>query len=125
MAKPEQEPVEAAAQLDFDFRPGARATVRFSPDLGDDSRRLMIALKGRGWVLRAQLEDRLGWTDRRIRKAASDSAGHVISGNAGYRLTREASPEEIRHARARLRSQAREELRRFIQIGRVAHQSLN
>jgi hypothetical protein len=77
-----------------------------------------------GWLSAKAIAAALGVSDREVRAMAAASGGEVISGQMGYRLTRSASLDEIRHASAWLRSQAREMLRRSIAIQKVAHASV-
>ncbi len=57
--------------------------------------RLLAYLAGHGWVRRRQIEIVLGLDDRTIRDIAEES-DELISGNRGYKLFAEATPEEIR-----------------------------
>ena len=78
---------------------------------------LLSLLAGRRWVHARDL----GWSDRTLRMLAQVSQGQIISGQAGYCLIEEATPEEIRRAADWLRSQARQMLARSIAIRRRAH----
>lgn len=62
-------------------------------------------------------------TDRKIRAIANKTEGLVLSypGSPGYRLTREATIEEIQTATAKLRHQAGEMSHRALEIDRVYH----
>jgi hypothetical protein len=73
---------------------------------------LVDALRGAGWRKAPQLERELDVDARTIRALASSADGAVISGQKGYHLTVEADLNEVRHAVARLRSQAAEMNRR-------------
>lgn len=86
-----------------------------------DPRPLIEALRGRGWMRAADLARALRANDRRIRQLANLAAGRVISGQQGYKLTAEATMEEIDRASAWLRSQAKEMTHRALQIDRVYH----
>lgn len=93
------------------------------PDLTElHAGELLVALKGAGWLTARHLTKRLDLTDRQLRAAANASDGQVISGQKGYRLTREATLEEIDHAAHWLSHQAQEMHRRSIAIQRVRHQ---
>lgn len=83
---------------------------------------LMMVLKGAGWVTAKRLMIKCDLTDRQLRAAANASDGQVISGQKGYRLTREATLEEIDHAAHWLSHQAQEMNRRSIAIQKVRHQ---
>lgn len=85
-----------------------------------------VLRRGGGWMFAAELcrlaglpetEDGKRW----IRKLASESRV-IISGQRGYRHLACATPAEISHCRNALRSQARELLRRYVNLGRAAHQ---
>ena|ERR1043166_9984743 len=93
---------------------------------------LLNVLTGRGWMTAQQIAatpefaerfERVKNIDRRIRAIANKTDGLVISypGSPGYRLTREATIEEIQSATACLRHQAGEMGRRALQIDRVYH----
>jgi hypothetical protein len=82
---------------------------------------LIRTLAGRGWLTRKQLERETDYSDRTIRALANASDGQIISGQQGYRLTREATLDEIKHAAGWLKHQAAEMQRRAIQIERVRH----
>jgi hypothetical protein len=80
----------------------------------------MIAfLNGQDWV-KARLFP-VGWTERRIRAVASASKGRVISGQQGYKLTLQATIDEVTKARNWLLGQAEEMRRRVAEIDRVYH----
>jgi len=83
---------------------------------------LLAWLSGRGWVKYSGIKaDFPLWTDRFVREVASDSQGRIISGQHGYKLTLESTPEEVRRATARLRSQVDRMTQRCIDIDRVFH----
>jgi hypothetical protein len=92
---------------------------------GKDVVSLLSFLYGRGWVRASQIKTVMGWKPRKSRLIANESDGQIISGEKGYKLTSEATLEEIVHAARRLRSQAKEMLRRSIAIERVRHGSQN
>lgn len=66
---------------------------------------LLRYLTGKGWVLRRQIEQDLGWSERKVRAVAEHADGQLLGTNAGYRLTVEASSEEMRQWDARYKSQ--------------------
>lgn len=76
-----------------------------------------------GWMKSEALHGRhRRLSPRRIRELAEAAGGEVISCPAkGYRLTRHASPEEVRHAMADLRSRARKLLARLAATSRTWH----
>lgn len=61
----------------------------------------------------------LGINDRVLRLVAEQSAGEIISGQRGYKLTRHATLDEVTHAEHWLRSQATKMLRRALAIRAV------
>ncbi len=87
----------------------------------DQLESLIRTLTGKGWMTRRQLEAQTSFSDRTLRALANSSAGQIISGQQGYRLTREATVDEIKHAANWLKHQAEEMTRRAIQIERVRH----
>jgi hypothetical protein len=90
---------------------------------------LLNILRGQSWMtaMHITLESKyhigqqVRWSDRKIRAIANASEGQVISGQRGYRLTREATIEEVQHAAAWLRHQARAMRLRALEIDRVYH----
>jgi hypothetical protein len=89
----------------------------------DDPRvdRFVSWLAGRGWVTAAQVHEALDWSDRDVRSFAEASDGRVISGQKGYKLTREANPDEASQAADWLKNQAAKMTARAIKIQRVFH----
>lgn len=61
--------------------------------------------------------------DRRVRAIAAESKGQILSypGSPGYKLTREATIEEIQTATNKLRHQAKEMIGRSVEIERIYH----
>jgi hypothetical protein len=95
---------------------------------------LMNILAGRGWLTAGEIAqdwrflDRYGLgkpgsVERRIRAMANASHGRVLSypGSPGYKLTREATIEEIQTGTAKLRHQAGEMQARALELDRVYH----
>lgn len=87
---------------------------------------LESVLMGRGWMTAANVmiyaeSGRRKWTDRCLRAIAHASHGAIISGQKGYKLTREATLEEVQHSAAWLRNQAKSMLNRAVEIDRVYH----
>ena len=80
---------------------------------------LIFWLSGKGWRKASEIKDALGWDDRTVRALASESEGRILSGQKGYRLTREAGADEIERSVRCLRAQARKMIARSLQIGRV------
>jgi hypothetical protein len=85
---------------------------------------LVSALRGQGWVTAKRLSFHLGTSDRLLRAFAEQSQGEIISGQKGYKLSAEATLEEIDHAANWLISQGKKMLERGIEIRRRAHQKL-
>lgn len=84
-------------------------------------------LSGRGWIKSAALCDldtRL--TARSIRALAETAGGKIISCPAkGYKLTREATADEVQHALADLHSRARKLLDREVSTRKAYHGALH
>lgn len=78
-------------------------------------------LRGKGWRHAADLGAATEATKRRLRAIAKASKGEIISGQLGYRLTREASQPEYLHARDWMNSQADEMKSRVVEIDLVWH----
>lgn len=89
--------------------------------------RFLAVLSGRGWIKSAaicEVEPRL--TPRSIRALAERAGGEIISCPAkGYRLTREATADEVRHALADLHSRARKLLDREVRTSQTWHAALH
>lgn len=81
----------------------------------------LAALGGRRWQTAAKLAAATRLPDRKLRALAAESGGRIISGQKGYCLISEATPEEIHHAWSWLESQAKQMLARAVQIRRQAH----
>ena len=73
------------------------------------------------WVKGNALQVYLGLNERKIRQLAELSDGRIITGNKGYKLIGNATIEEIGECTGRLKSQARQMLRRAIRIERRFH----
>ena len=87
----------------------------------DDVRLLLGVLRGAGWVNAKLLARLTGYDDRKLRAVANASDGRVISGNAGYKLTKEATNEEINECVGRLKAQADKMVMRIVSIERARH----
>jgi hypothetical protein len=85
---------------------------------------LVSALRGQGWVTAKRLSFHLGTGDRELRAMAEASRGEIISGQKGYKLSAEATLDEIDHAANWLISQGKKMLERGIEIRRKAHQQI-
>jgi hypothetical protein len=99
-------------QLGLDF--AARAAAP-----SEDPGTLVDFLRGKGWLTAEQLGLALGWSDRRVRKAASQS-DQVISypGSPGYKLIGDCSKDEYLRYRNVTRHQAREMIGRVMRTDR-------
>jgi len=102
-------------QLDFEAKPPAN----------DDIERLAVFLYAQGakWTTAKEITEAMGYTDRQIRKLASESNGLILSGPGcpGYRHVRRATPEEVQEVVNRLRHQAHMMDQRCSAIHRAFH----
>jgi hypothetical protein len=90
---------------------------------------LIRLLNDEGWRTAAEIQftaklEGYHWSDRKIRAIANASEGQVISGQSGYKLTRQATIEEVQRASAWLRHQSDEMTSRALQIDRVYHREI-
>lgn len=106
-----------------------------APIVSDQEVQLLITvLTGRDWMRASQIANtpefierfersKQSNIERKIRAIANQTEGFVISypGSPGYKLTLEATIEEIQIATASLRHQAGEMAKRALQIDRVYH----
>jgi hypothetical protein len=85
-----------------------------------DVGKLLQFLAGNGWLAGRQIQAVLGWQERYLRGVANASRGRVLSypGSPGYKLTKEATKEEVDAADI-LGHQANEMRRRLIEIRNV------
>ena len=86
-----------------------------------DSSPLVGWLVGKGWRTRKDIVRALAMTERDIRDMVEHSDGRILSGQSGYRLTCEATLEEIEHCTAMLRSQVRRMNEHVLCIERRKH----
>lgn len=77
--------------------------------------RFIQALGDGEWHKASDLATRLRTSDRVVRLCAEKSEGRVIGTNKGYKLQRYATSDEYFEWENRMRSQAREMLRRIVQ----------
>lgn len=100
----------------------AQVEFKFHRPCNDDAGLLkfMDYLRGRGWTTARSVYVGMGWADRQLREWAEASEGKIISGQRGYKLTAEATPEEIHRAATWLKAQGKKMLRRAIAIRRNA-----
>ncbi len=94
------------------------------PESKPDPTPLIKCLRGRGWITARQLYRLLGFNDRKVRAIAAASEGQIISGQLGYKLTLEATLEEVQHAEAWLHSQSKQMDQRALEIRRVYHRKI-
>ena len=78
-------------------------------------------LDDRGWVPASSFKEFYGWSDRECRAYAAAAQGRIISGNKGYKLTMQCTPDEFNEANGRLLSQSDRMRERAIQQARVFH----
>jgi hypothetical protein len=74
-------------------------------DLNADLERLVAYLRGRGWRTAREVAAVIGFNDRYTRRVAEYSDGSIIGSDLGYKLTLEATPEEINEWEGRYASQ--------------------
>lgn len=97
------------AQLDLPIAQKAPEQTDYDVDA------LCAHLQGQGWIKAGEMP----WHgERYIRALANASKGRIISGQLGYRLTKEATFEEVIHAENWLRHQARAMMERAEAISR-------
>lgn len=108
-----------SAQLALDFTRKAGSGPEVQPFQVE---KMIALLRGKGWLTARDLGAETESAKRILRALAKASNGEILGGAKGYLLTREASGEDIKQAK-RLKSQAREELRRYFATMRVWHQS--
>jgi len=102
-------------ELDFERLAGQ------GPDVSKFQVETMIAaLRGKGWQTSKELGARKESDKRILRAIAEESEGQIISGQKGYKLTSEATVNEIAET-AWLKSQGKKMIHRWIAIQRVAH----
>lgn len=98
---------------------------RAASELEKDRVSVVAYLRGKGWKSCRTIQGALGFkSDRTVREIAESSRGAIISGQQGYRLTAEATGEEIYHASHWLRSQARKMMERSIEIEQAGHRRI-
>ncbi|MGZ0657062.1 hypothetical protein ACWPKS_15775 [Coraliomargarita sp. W4R72] len=77
---------------------------------------LIKLLDGRGWLTASQLAQATGHNDRKVRSIAS-ATPKILSypGSPGYKLTRQATPEEIESA-ITLKTQGQTMIARYVSL---------
>lgn len=104
-------------ELEFDRLPGKAPTVTAT-----DVNELIEALfRTHDWMTAADLGFHTENDKRKLRAIAAASGGHVISGQAGYRLHFEATADESRVSIGGLRTMRNGLDRRIIDAERVYH----
>jgi len=88
--------------------------------VAEDVAKLLQILVGSGWLTSREIKAKTGWQDRYLRALANASLGRVLSypGSPGYKLTMEATKEEVDSADI-LGHQANEMRRRLLEIRKV------
>lgn len=79
----------------------------------DDVENFVLLLAGRGWVHSRILRQELNVSRRHVCALAESSEGRVLSGNQGYRLTAEATKEELEKCVNKQLAQARQTQKRM------------
>jgi hypothetical protein len=74
-------------------------------DINADLERLVAYLRGRGWRTAREIAAVIGFNDRYTRRVAEFSEGAIIGSDLGYKLTGDATPEEINEWEGRYASQ--------------------
>jgi hypothetical protein len=89
----------------------------------DDPRvdQLVTFLAGRSWLTAADLAAALHFPDRLTRSLAEASDGRILSGQKGYKLTRESTPDEMLAATNWLESQGKRMIARAVKTRRAWH----
>jgi len=81
----------------------------------------MLALYGHGWKSSAELGAKTEREKRILRALAEASGGHVISGQAGYKLACEATADEHRTFVNQFKHQIEKMQRRIVESEKVYH----
>ena len=90
-------------------------------DHAEDRARLLWYLSGRGWRTAKDIYAMLGFNDRYTRRLASECEGKIIGSQDGYRLTMDATPEDMNEWRGRQQSQIEQTQKRIIQTEKAWH----
>jgi hypothetical protein len=90
-------------------------------DIKADLDRLVAYLRGRGWRTAREIAAVVGFNDRYTRRIAEFSDGTIIGSDLGYKLTQEATPEEISEWEARYASQIERMTARRVKTLRAWH----
>ena len=98
----------------------------FRPKVEDGAEhlsRLLEFLRNRGWRTAREIEATLGspFSDRYTRLLAAGSKGRIIGSSQGYKITREATPEEKAEYRGRQISQIKAMSDRLAEVEREWH----
>lgn len=100
-------------QLPFTFIP--------EPPEQDEIEMLIAQLRGRDWRTARDLGALAEKDRRKLRQIAEASEGRIISGQQGYKLAGEATPEEIGGFYRWMVSQGKRMIRRAIRARRIWH----
>jgi len=94
---------------------------------GPKAARKMIAvlIVKRTWTTRREFAEKHGLSDRECRLGRECSHGRIIRGQLGYKLVKDATPDEIAQASAAWLSQIKAEQREHAMMMRRAHQSVS
>lgn len=82
---------------------------------------LVAALAGQGWRFRRDLQRELGWSERKVRDVAEHSDGQIIGSDRGYKLTADATPEDMNAYVGRQRAQITRTQERLMRTEKVWH----
>lgn len=82
---------------------------------------LISRLRGRDWQTARDLGAAKESDKRRLRAIAEASEGQIISGQKGYKLTLESTPEEVAGGTRWLRNQGQKMIQRSVDIQRIYH----
>lgn len=101
-------PASAPVQAELSFEPSPAKRQRMREDAAALEALLHEAWKtGLPWMSAAQIGGRLGWNERRVRDAASESLAVASGpGSPGYALAEASTPELLMHIGNALKSQA-------------------
>jgi len=94
-------------------------------DHAEDRARLLWFLANRGWRTASDIKSVLGYDDRYTRKLASECEGKIIGSQDGYRLTMDATPEDMNEWRGRQQSQIEQMQKRIIMTEKAWHSRQN
>ena len=103
--------------------PGLFGSGKTRKNMVADIETLISYLRGRGWRTAREImsHPELRFPDRYTRALAEHSAGAILGSDQGYKLTSEATPEELNEWKGRYQSQIRRMTERMIATERAWH----